>query len=91
MTINLTTLFGINTAKSAVNTKAVNFKSGEKISTFNFEDIEQHKDGFVINPLGVTTNKAEIERLAKSPKIQAILNEYNLPLRVNMDALEEMI
>ena len=50
-------------------------------------------DRFNTNPINEKfKSKAEIEHLAKSsPRIMALLKEHNLPLRVNMDALEEMI
>ena len=91
--INLTTLFGgINPLHSA-QSASVNFKGSRNVSAFNFEGPESIKDGFSTNPFGSNfKSKAEIEQLAKSsPRIMALLKEHNLPLRVNMDALEGMI
>ena len=90
--INLTTLFGINAANSAVNTKSVGFKGSENVAAFQFEKLEQNKDRFSTNPFNNNfKTKAEIEQLAKSsPRIMALLKEHNLPLRVNMDVLEDV-
>ena len=90
--VNLTTLFGINPAKSAATNQAVGFRGGVNHNVFQFEGLESKKDAFSTNPVNVNfKNKAEIELLAKSnPRIMALLKEYNLPLRVNMDVLEEM-
>ena len=90
--INLTTLFGINSAYTPAQ-KSVNFKAAGNISAFPSEGLEPYKDKFSTNPFSTNfKSKAEIEHLAKSsPRIMALLKEYNLPLRVNMDVLEEMI
>jgi len=90
--INLTTLFG--GIKPLHSTQApVNFRGNEKIAVFNHEGPEPIGDGFSTNPFSSNfKSKAEIEQLAKSsPRIMALLKEHNLPLRVNMDALEDMI
>ena len=91
--INLTTLFGGLNPLHNINSAPVNFKGGRNISAFKFEISEPGKDGFSTNPLNKHfKSKAEIELLAKSsPRIMALLKEHNLPLRVNMDALEGMI
>ena len=88
--INLLTLFTNNINNTALPQKT-NFK-GSGIQTFQFEKLEPLKDNFTSIPInsGFKT-KAEIEQIAKSsPRIMALLKEYNLPLRVNMDILEEM-
>ena len=90
MTINLTSLFGITPANSAALTKSVNFKSGANVTAFNFEGLEPSQDKFSTNPITMRS-KAEIEQIAKSsPRIMALLKEHNLPLRVNIDVLEDM-
>ena len=91
--INLTTLFGGTSPLHSINSAAVNFKGSEKVAAFNFEGLEPNNDRFSSNPFKKNfKTKAEIERLAKSsPRIMALLKEHNLPLRVNMDALEGMI
>ena len=90
--INLTTLFGIIPANNAASTKSVNFRGSEDSFGFYSNDLEPYKDSFSTNPINTNfKNKAEIEQLAKSsPRIMALLKEHNLPLRVNMDVLEEM-
>lgn len=90
--INLTTLFGINAANNVAQSKPVNFKGSEKVAAFDFEEAVHNKDSFSSNPLYANfKSKAEIEHLAKSnPRIMSLLKEYNLPLRVNMDVLEDM-
>ena len=90
--INLTTLLGINAANYAVNAKPVSFKGSESSAAFQFEGLEPNKDRFSTNPFNNNfKTKAEIEQLAKSsPRIMALLKEHNLPLRVNMDVLEDM-
>lgn len=89
--INLTTLFGINPLANAAPGQKVNFRGAELNNIFKYE-LESANDKFSSNPMNFCfKNKGEIELLAKSnPKIMAILKEYNLPLRVNMDVLEEM-
>ena len=89
--INLTTLFGVNSARSSASTKAANFKGSNGFG-FNFEGLEPYQDSFSTNPINTNfKSKADIERLAKSsPRIMALLKEHNIPLRVNMDVLEEM-
>ena len=91
--INLTNLFGITPNSIPALTKSVNFQSSERIGAFQSEGLEQYQDRFSTNPLNSKfKSKAEIEQLAKaSPRIMALLKEHNLPLRVNMDALKEMI
>ena len=91
--INLTNLFGITPNSTPALTKSVNFKGSEGIGAFQLEGLEPYQDRFSTNPLNSKfKSKAEIEQLAKSsPRIMALLKEHNLPLRVNMDALKEMI
>ena len=91
--INLTNLFGITPNSTHALTKSVNFQSSERIGAFQSEGLEPYQDRFSTNPLNSKfKSKAEIEQLAKSsPRIMALLKEHNLPLRVNMDALKEMI
>ena len=88
--INLLTLF-TNSVSNAALSQNINFK-GSKLQTFQFENEEPLKDNFTSNPINANfKTKAEIEQLAKtSPRIMALLKEYNLPLKVNMDVLEEM-
>jgi len=90
--INFTTLFGINPAKSTPLSNPINFRGSENINAFNFGVQEGYKDRFAANPIKANfKSKAEIEQLAKSsPRIMALLKEYNLPLRVNMEAIEDM-
>ena len=90
--INLTTLFGGINPLHNINPAHVNFRGSEKVLAFQSESVEPYKDSFVTNPFKDNfKSKAEIERLAKSsPRIMELLKEYNLPLRVNMEALEEM-
>ena len=90
--INLTTLFGGVNPLHNINLTHVNFKGNEKVAAFQFEGLEPEKDRFSTNPFNKHfKSKAEIEQLAKSsPRIMALLKEYNLPLRVNMDVLEDM-
>ena len=89
--INLTNLFGITTANSAAQSKSVSFNGSRNVFAFKF-DGDNYKDGFSTNPLyEIFKSKTEIEKLAKSsPRIMALLKEHNLPLRVNMDILEDM-
>ena len=88
---NLTNIF-TTTLNGAVKKPNVSFRGTEAISAFGYEKHELYADKFSTNPFGANfSNKAQIEQLAKSsPRIMALLKEYNLPLRVNMDALEEM-
>ena len=88
--VNLLTLF-TNSVSNAALTQNVNFK-GSKIQPFQFETLEPLNDNFTSNPINSNfKSKAEIEQLAKnSPRIMALLKEHNLPLKVNMDILEEM-
>ena len=76
----------------AVQKPNVSFRGAEAVCTFGYEKLEPYADKFSTNPFGANfSNKAQIEQLAKSsPRIRALLKEYNLPLRVNMDVLEEM-
>ena len=86
---NLTTLLtaplGNAAFKQSVETK------GSRYQAFQSE-YERIGDNFTTNPLNSTfKSKAEIEQLAKSsPRIMALLKEYNIPLKVNMEALEDM-
>ena len=94
--INLTNIF--TQPLSAVPQKPqANFKGTgvNNIGTadfFNFGIQESNRDKFASNPFGTNfDNKAKIEQLAKSnPRIMALLKEHNLPLKVNMEALEDM-
>lgn len=88
---NLTNLF-TTSFSGAAQKPNINFKSAESVNTFGYEKLEPYADKFSTNPFGANfSNKAQIEQLAKSsPRIMALLKEYNLPLRVNMDVLEEM-
>ena len=88
--INLLTLF-TNSVPNAALPQNVNFK-GSNVQAFQFENLEPLKDNFTSNPISANfKTKAEIEQLAQSsPRIMALLKEHNLPLKVNMDILEEM-
>ena len=88
--INLLTLFTNNVNNTAFS-QQVNFK-GSGIQAFQFGNKEPLQDNFTSNPISANfKSKSEIEQLAKSsPRIMALLREYNLPLRVNMDVLEDM-
>ena len=88
--INLLTLFTNNVNNTAFSQK-VNFK-GNSIQAFQFDNKISLDDNFVSNPIKANfKTKDEIEQLAKSsPRIMALLKEYNVPLKVNMDVLEEM-
>ena len=90
--INLTTLFGGVNPLQPPCSSSVTFRSSEKIGAFNFENLEPYQDSFATNPFNSNfKSKAEIEMLAKSsPRIMQLLKEYNIPLRVNMDVLEDM-
>lgn len=89
--INLTTLFGINAANNALQTGSVNFRGSEKVAAFEFEGLEPNRDRFSTNPLYTHQNKAEIEKAAKSnQRIMSLLKEHNIPLRVNIEALEKL-
>ena len=87
--INLTTLFTspVNNAASISQTGFI----GSGFQAFRGE-YGRVGDNFTSNPLNSTfKSKAEIEQLAKSsPRIMALLKEYNIPLRINMEALEDM-
>lgn len=88
--INLSTLFTtqINTAAQS---QKINFRGSVLPNAFEYEGLEPNKDRFSTNPLMSNKSKAEIEQMAKSsPRIMALLKEYNLPLRVNMDVLEDL-
>ena len=63
-----------------------------KVQAFQFDELLSSQDEFSTNPMNLTfKSKAEIEQLAKSsPRIMALLKEYNLPLKVNTTVLEEM-
>ena len=91
--INLTTLFRGAKPLNSNCLSTVGFRGSEKTAAFNFERLEPNKDRFSTNPFSSNfKSKAEIEQLAKSsPRIMALLKEYNLPLRVNMDVLEDLI
>lgn len=87
---SLSTLFTNTINNFAALKPEVDFR-GSEINTFQFEGLEPLQDRFTSNPLIVQRSKAEIEQMAKSnPRIMALLNEYNIPLKVNMDVLEEM-
>ena len=90
--INLTTLFGGTTPLLNMSSAPVNFRGSKKVAAFDFEKLEPNQDRFSTNPFNDNfKTKAEIEQLAKSsPRIMALLKEHNLPLRVNMDVLEDM-
>ena len=71
--------------------KAPVFKAESRSNqTFAFEPIN---DGFSTNPIySKIGSEAEIVAMAKSnPNIMAILKEHNLPLKINMQAIEDMI
>lgn len=89
--INFSTLF-TTPINNAAQTPKVNFRSSTLPNAFEYEGLESNKDKFSTNPLYANLkSKAEIEQMAKSsPRIMALLKEYNLPLRVNMDVLEDM-
>ena len=90
--INLTTLFGgINPLQSS-SVSPVNFRASEKIGAFNFEKLEPNEDRFSSNPLKSDfKSKSEIEQAARaSSRIMQLLKENNLPLNVNMKALENL-
>ena len=76
--------------KSQPNFKGVEGNPGVN-NFFGFETLPS-SDKFASNPFGADfTSKSKIEQLAKSnPRIMAILKENNLPLKVNMEALEDM-
>ena len=88
---NLTNLF-TTSFSGAAQKPNINFKGAESVNTFGYKKLEPYADKFSSNPFGANfSNKAQIEQLAKSsPRIMALLKEYKLPLRVNMDVLEEM-
>ena len=87
--INLTTLF-TTPFKNAALVSQTGLK-GSELQTFRGE-YRQIGDNFTSNPLISTLkSKAEIEHMAKSsPRIMALLKEYNIPLKVNIEALEDM-
>ena len=88
--INLTTLFTTPVNNTAF-VQQIGFRSSG-ISTFRYNETGLPQDNFVSNPFGPSLNAAEIERLAKSsPRIMALLKEYNIPLKINIEALENMI
>ncbi len=89
--INLTNLFAIPLS-SAAYVHSTNFKGSGKVSAFEQEGFEPQRDGFNTNPINskFKTTK-EIESIAKSnPRIMALLKEHNLPLKVNIKALNEL-
>ena len=88
--INFTTLFGIAPLSNPALNKTAGINGGVNITELEFGKAEAYGDGFSTNPFGVNfKSKAEIEKMAKSnPRIMALLEEYNIPLRVNMKALE---
>lgn len=90
--INLTTLFGGINPIHNVHSPLVNFRGSEKVVVFNPEGPELSKDRFSTNPFKENfKTKAEIEQLAKSsPRIMALLKENNIPLNVNMPAIEKL-
>ena len=86
---NLTTLF-TTPLSNAAQIQQTEFKgSGLRAFQGNFE---LKQDNFTSNPISATfKSKNEIEQIAKSnPRIMAILKEYNIPLKVNIDVLEDM-
>ena len=87
--INLTTLF-TSPVNNAASVSQTGFK-GSGLQTFRGE-YGRVGDNFTSNPLNSTfKSKAEIEQMAKSsPRIMALLKEYNIPLKVNIEALEDM-
>jgi len=88
--INLTTLFGITPANSIAAARNVNFRSSTEVSAFNFENLN-NRDSFNTNSLHTNKTRAQIEQIAKSnPKIMALLKEYNIPLKANMQALNDL-
>lgn len=83
---NLTTLFGINPANNILLSNPAKINGGN-FTAFNYS-VEGHQDQFTTNPLNVATDKATILRLAKSsPRIMALLKEYNIPLQFNPEAI----
>ena len=79
--------YSINTGFAVPQT---NFKG---VSTPQYiPEVSQNNDGYVTNPLYENFGtKAEIEATAKTnPRIGEILNEYNLPLKVNDKELENL-
>ena len=69
----------------------LNFKSS-KIQAFQFEDFTANQDKFATNPLYANfKGKTEIEQLAKAnPRIMQLLKEYGIPLKVNIEELENL-
>ena len=71
-----------------INFPNINFRSGggQKFLT------SAVKDGFVTNPL--YDNRADISRIEydaqNNPKIRALMNKYNLPIKVNTSELEKL-
>ena len=87
--INFSTLF-TKPIIGAASFQQVGFK-GSEIQAFQNE-LEFGHDNFTSNPMQATfKSKEEIEQLAKAnPRIMALLRENNLPLKVNIEALEDM-
>ena len=91
--INLTTLFGGTNPLQKIGSTPAIFRGGEKnAAVYGFGTVEQNNDKFSTNPLKEKfKTKAEIELIAKSnPRITAILKEHNIPLEVNISALEKL-
>ena len=87
--INLSTLFTKPLINAAPN-QQIEFK-GSAFNAFQSE-VEFGRDKFTSNPMQANfRSKEEIEQIAKSnPRIMSLLRENNLPLKVNIEALEEM-
>ena len=71
-----------------INIPSINFRGPAQLTpAYHF-----HKDGFVSNPLyDNLVDFSRIEAEAKSnPKIRAIMNKYNLPIKVNTKELEKL-
>ena len=79
--------FRINTGFSIPKTTGFQGKVNSYLPKVSFGN-----DGYVTNPLLENFGtKAEIEAAAKTnPRIKEVLNEYNLPVRVNADELEKL-
>ena len=90
--INLTTLFGGPDPLHNIYSAPVSFRGDTKTAAFGFGTVESYNDKFSTNPLKERfKTKAEIELIAKSnPRIMAILKEHNIPLEVNISALEKL-
>ena len=84
---NLTTLFGINPANNAQLSNPAKINGSTDFAAFNYS-VSGYQDKFTTNSLNVATDKATILKLAKSsPRIMALLKEYNIPLQFNAEAI----